>query len=137
MNNILTAIKTKLTGSALSTAVGGRVYLDRALPGAAFPYVVYFVVSAVPEDDFKRDGESTLIQFSLFSASTSPVEVSGLFDQLKTLFDDCTLTITGNTLVWCIRRGLQTMTEEITVGSSGAQSVKHWAVDYEIITQET
>ena len=46
MNNMLTAIATKISGSALQSYVGGRIYLDQAEQGAQFPYVVYFIVAS-------------------------------------------------------------------------------------------
>jgi hypothetical protein len=41
MDKYLTAIMTKTTGSAFSTAVGGRIYLDAAPDKATFPYCVF------------------------------------------------------------------------------------------------
>lgn len=136
MKNLLTAIKTKLAGSTLSTDVGGRIYLDQAPQECEFPYVVYFIVSGVPEDCFARDGEIILIQFSLFSASSGATEIGTMYADLKSLLDDCTFTITSNRLIWFRRVNLTTMVEEITVANA-AQAVKHWAVDYEITIQET
>jgi len=133
MNNLLTAIKTKLTGSALSTAVGGRVYLDRAIPGAAFPYVVYFVVSAVPERTFTEHYTDTLIQFSIFSSSPGAAEITTIYNALVALFDECALAITGSTLVWMREVNLRTSVEDITT-PSGVQTVKQWDVDFELKT---
>lgn len=61
MLNFLTALKSKFTGSALSNDVGGRVYLDEAKQGAQFPYVVYSIVSGVPQDNFKTDLDDILL----------------------------------------------------------------------------
>ena len=142
MNNLLTAIMTKITTgpSALSNDVGGRVFLDQAPAGTEFPYCVFFIVSDVPEDCFAKDGESILIQFSLFSASLGAAEITNMYKDLKALFDDCSMTIppTGtetDKLIWCRRANLTTMVDDITVADA-AQTVKHWAVDYEITTQE-
>ena len=77
-----------------------------------------------------------MIQFSLFSANPSAVEISTMHGYLKALFDDCSLTITSNTLFWMHEVNLTTMVDEITV-AEGVQSVKAWHADYEVVTQVT
>jgi hypothetical protein len=136
MKNILTAIFGKFANSDLSSYVGGRIYLDQAPESCEFPYVVYFVVSSTPDDVFAKKGQQTLIQFSLFSANPSAVEISTMHGYLKALFDDCSLTITSNTLFWMHEVNLTTMVDEITV-AEGVQSVKAWHADYEVVTQVT
>jgi len=133
MKNLLTAIYGKFASSALSTDVGGRIYLDRAPDGCEFPYVVYFIVSGVPEKTFTEEYSNVIIQFSLFSASEGATEITTMYADLKSLFDECALTITGSTLVWMKLNGLQTMIEDITT-ATGAQQVRHYAVDFEIFT---
>lgn len=133
MLNLLTAIKSKFTGSALSTDVGGRIYPDDAQPGAQLPYVVYFVVSSVPDRTFTERYANTMIQFSLFSSSGGVTEIATMYNDLKTLFDECSLTITGNTLVWMREQIVNPMINEVTT-VDGLQSVRHWACDYEVLT---
>ncbi len=135
MNNLLTSLMTRITTgpSALYSDVGGRVYLDRAPQGAEFPYIVFFIVSDVPEKTFTEDYEDILIQFSLFSSSEGAAEITDMYADLKALFDECALTITGSTLVWMKRSNLTTMVEEITT-PEGTTAVKHWAVDFSILT---
>lgn len=143
MNNLLTAIATKISGSTLSSDVGGRIYLDQYPPDempATYPYIIYFIVSGIPDNVFVKDGESILIQFSLFSASSGVMEITTMHNDLKTLFDDCDMTIppTGtvtDNLVWFKRAGLTTMTDEITT-DQGTSIVKHWAQEYEITIEE-
>jgi len=133
MKNLLAAIMTKVSGSSLSSDVGGRIYLDQAPEGCEFPYAVMQIVSDVPDHTFTEDFENIIIQFSLFSSSSGATEITGMFADLKTLFDECSLTITGSTLVWMKRTNLTTMVDDITV-SDGTQQVRHWAVDYEVMT---
>lgn len=135
MNNLLTGLYSKLSGSALSSAVGGRVYLDRAPDGCEMPYVVFYVVAGTPDKTFTEAYTDTLVQFSLFSASTSAAEISTMYANLMTLYDECSMTITGSTLVWCRLQNLTTMVEDITT-PEGAATVKHWAVDFEIRTSK-
>ena len=133
MNSLLTAIMTKTAGSALSAAVGGRIYLDEAPEGTEFPYVVFFVVSAVPEKTFTEEYADSLIQFSLFSTSQSAAEITAMYADLKSLFDECSLTLSGSTLVWMKLANLATNPEEITT-RAGTVGCKHWAADFEIKT---
>lgn len=127
---------TKIVDSALSTDVGGRIYLDQAPDGAEFPYIVIFIVSNVPEKTFSEDYENTLIQFSLFSASSSATEITTMYTDLKALFDECSMEIISNTLIWFRRENLTTMVDDITVADATV-SVKHYAVDYSLIVQKT
>jgi hypothetical protein len=135
MDELIKAIITKLSGSTISSDVNGRVFLDRAPDGCEFPYIVFFVVSSVPDWQFSERFEDTLIQFSLFSNSESAVEITTMLKDLRALLDDCSMTITGDTLVWFRRQNITTMVEDITT-TAGTQSVKHYAVDYEAKVQE-
>jgi hypothetical protein len=133
MNNLLTAIATKIAGSTLSNDVGGRIYLDQAEQGAQLPYIVFFIVTDVPSHTFTEDFEDVLIQFSMFSASEGATEITTMYGHLKALFDECALTITDSTLVYMRRQNLTTMVEDFTTADA-SETVKHWAVDYSIMT---
>jgi hypothetical protein len=135
MNNLLTSIMTKISGSSLSSDVGGRVYLDQAPDGAELPYIVFFIVSDVPEDTFKNYLDEILIQFSLFSSSSGATEITTMYSHLKSLFDDAALSITGNTHIWMVRQNLTTMIESVTTAAT-EQSIRHWAVDYSIMVEK-
>ena len=133
MNNLLAAIMTKCAGSNLSSAVAGRIFLDEAPEGTEYPYVVFLIVSDVPDKTFTEIYEDVLLQFSLYSASASAAEISTMYADLKALLDECALTITGSTLVWMWRSNLTTMVDEITT-PAGTATVKHWAVDFDVKT---
>jgi hypothetical protein len=137
MNYLLTALASKFSGSAFSTDVSGRHYLDAYPPDEmppTYPYCVYFIVSGIPDDVFAKKGRSLLIQFSLFSASAGATEITTMYNDLHSLFDDCSFTITSNTLFWMHEQNLVTMVDDATVNDA-TQRVKHWAADYEIVTQ--
>ena len=139
MLNLLQAIRSKISGSALSASVGDRIFPDEypaSMGAPVFPYCIYFIVSDVPDNVFVKNGESVLLQFSLFSSSESLIEISAILSSLRTLFDDCSLSITGSNLVWFKREGFQPMVEGGTT-TEGATRIKHWAQDYEISTQAT
>jgi len=136
MDALLAAIYGKISGSALSSDVGGRVYLDEAPAGCEFPYVVFFIVSGVPDNVFNKYGESVTIQFSLFSDSAGAAEITDMFNDLTAIYDDAQLTVTGYNMIIMERQNLVTMVEEIET-TEGKQAVKHWAVDYEAIIQKS
>ena len=132
MKNLTTAIYTRFTGSALSTSVGGRLYKGRAPQGVVWPYVVYFVVSDVPFKTFTEDYEDVLLQFSLFSNTPeSTTQVEQMFSDLKTLYDEAILTVTGYTMVWMKRQNAVLIAEE-DITTSGTSETWHYAVDYDI-----
>lgn len=130
MINLTTAIFGKMTaGTDLYTDIGGRLYKGEAPEGAAFPYVVFFVVSDIPEYPGGKTIEQSLIQFSLFSATSSSLEVETMLTHLRALYDDCALTITSNTLIYFIRENLTTMRDEITT-PAGTVGVWHYSQEY-------
>jgi len=134
MNNLLQAIMTKCSGSALSTAVGGRIFEGEAPEGTEFPYVVISIVTDSQADTFKDKLEDITIQFSLYSSSKGLAEITGMFANLKALFDDAVLTITNNYHILISRQNLTTMFDDITT-PEGTVGLRHWAVDYWIITE--
>lgn len=121
----LTALKSKLAGSALAAYVGNRIYFEEAPENTPYPYVVYFIVSALPEKTFTEDMDDILVQFSLFSDSEGGTEIATMHGHLNTLLDEASLSISGSALVWMRRANLT------TVPGAG---FRHWAVDYEIRT---
>lgn len=134
MHNLLAAIVTTLTGSALSTDVGGRIYEGQAPEQAVYPNVVFMVVVSTPADTFTEQVEDTLVQFSLRSTSESLTEITTMYAHLRALFDDATLTVTGGTNVRTQRENLTPMWEDITT-AAGTVGCRHWAVDYSIMVR--
>ena len=115
MNNILTAVYGKTTGSTLSSYVGGRIFLDAAPDGAQFPYVVFFIVSTYQDKNFSDHFTNSLIQFSLFSASTGAAEITNMYNYLISLYDDTPFSITANTWIEMREDNLSTMVEDLVV----------------------
>ena len=73
------------------TDIGGRMYMTRAIQTAVYPYATYHLISDIPDYIFVNDYENCLIQFSIFDTN----EVEKYFTDLKTLYDWCTLSVTG------------------------------------------
>lgn len=136
MKAVTTAIFSKFSGSALDTAIGGRLYKGQAPEGAEFPYAVYGLVSDIPDVAFSLHGEESRWQFDLYSAASSSGEIEDMFGYLKALYDDCTLTITSQTHI-CMARELVFLSVEDYTTPAGTQKVWHYAVDYTIRTEFT
>jgi len=101
MKALRNAIYSKLAGSSLDTLVNGQLYYGAAPFGTRFPYVVFMPVAQTPDKTFTEYYTDSLIQFSVFSAvETSSTECYDIMEAVKTLYDECALTITGYTLVW-------------------------------------
>ena len=135
MNNLLQAINSKLSGSDLFNDVGGRVFLDQALPGTDYPYIIFFIVSNVPDKTFTENFEDSIIQFSIFSNSQSAKEITTIYDDLIALFDECTLPIETDALLRMHRVNTVTNIEDIST-QQGAVGVRHWAVDFSILIEK-
>lgn len=133
MNNLLTAIYGKFSGSSLSSNVGGRIFFDSAPEGTEYPYVVYFINNSVQNKTFTEIYSDTTVQFNLFSISTGVTEITTMYNNLKSLFDECSLTITGSTLIW-MREGVLSTSYEDIVTENGTVGCRNWAVDYDVLT---
>jgi len=130
VKNLTTAIYGKCAvGTDLYADISGRFYKGRAPDSAVYPYVVYTLVSDVPDNTFTEDLENVIIQFSLFSSASGSTEVENMFTHLKALYDECSLTITGSTLLWMKRENAILMIEDHTT-VSGTIQVWHYAIDY-------
>jgi hypothetical protein len=75
--------------------ISGRMYHNVAEQQTTFPYCVYFSVSDFDELDFTDEHEDFLIQFNIFTRDNSALEAGELLESLKTMFDNCSLTVTG------------------------------------------
>lgn len=131
MKALSQAIFTKLSGSAFSTDIGGRLYKGQAPDGAEFPYAVYFTVSDVPEYPGGKTIEQILLQFDLFSSASSSAEIEDMLTHLRALYDDVVLTITGYTSIYFIRGNHIPMRDEVTT-TAGTVGVWHYVQEYEI-----
>jgi len=100
MNALLTAIYNKFTAApvnTLYTALNGRMFTRYAPQGTIFPYAVLDIVSGVSDWTFDYDFDDIDIQFNLFSQSSGETEIGNLLSYLRSLYDDCTLSVSGYT----------------------------------------
>lgn len=98
MNVLFSAIMTHFglnPGSGFYNDIGGRLHLYKAPQENIFPYCVYFPAADDADDDFTDDHEDFEIQFNIFSQDNSALEAGNLLESLKTMFDDCSLSVSG------------------------------------------
>jgi hypothetical protein len=100
--------KTMSTATTLRTAISSRFYFSLAPQDTPFPYVTYDFISNTYENQFQEDFEVVSVQFSIFSQSTSSSEAGDLYATLIALYDWCTLSVSGYSLVE-MRRVFTTM----------------------------
>jgi len=133
MKNLRNAIYAKCAGSALDTLINGQLYYGKAPTGTLYPYVVFFRVSGSPEKTFTEEYDCPLIQFSAFSANpTSSNEVHEIADAIKALYDECSLTITGSTLVWMRLANDVGPMEDDTISQDGADGGWACHLDFDV-----
>jgi len=95
MKSLLEAIKAHYDASALALTLNG-FYRGTVPAGVAEPYGRYFEVSDMPDYTFDSVHEDILIQIDIFAPEA---DLPQLFEEMKSCFDDCLFTITGNRLV--------------------------------------
>ena len=133
MLNLTTAIYGRLSGSALAARIGNRMFKGQAPEGTDYPYVVYQVVTNVPDHDFSNDYENTIVQFSIFSSASGTTEVENCYTDLKTLYDEQDFSVTGSDLVWMRRSNANFIVEDHTT-STGTQRVWAWHIEFQVLT---
>lgn len=142
MKNFYTALMTYFNATTAGSHntfwndIGGRLYQGIAPARAEYPYCVFTHVISTQIDTFKNDIDNIVIQFSIFS-DKSCADVLDNMTHLKSLFDDCSLTITGGMLVsfYHLIDGLTS--EEVTTTTPGVQNIWHYHVDYNAVFERT
>ncbi len=103
MQVLFTGLYNKyLSNAALKAAITG-FYFTEAPQDAAMPYVVYNLVSNVPDWTYTEDMENSLIQFSIFDDHSSSTTINDIYEKLTALFDWCVLTIEGYSHIYMKR----------------------------------
>ena len=100
-NDDITGLKTSVTG----------LYLDRALQGTAYPYIVYHKISGRPDWTFTEDMENILLQFNIFDDHSSSTTVNDIFKKFKAVYDWCSLDIVGWNSIY-MKRELDNLTRD-------------------------
>ena len=108
--NLRSAIWTLYsTANNFRTAMTGGLWHSESKPDNDFPYCVYSFLSDKPmyymDETTPDEGEDILCQFSIFDKSAGSTNIELYSSYLKALFDWCSLTITGYTLMEMRRVG--------------------------------
>lgn len=135
IKNLTTGIYGKASGSDFLNAVSGRFFKGRAPQNTDYPYCVYNIVSTSPEKTYNEVFENTIVSFSIFSEASGSTEIEDIYTYLNALYDECTLTITGWTLIWMKRTNASLLPEEHNT-PNGVIDVWHYAIDFEIKMQD-
>lgn len=133
MKVLASAIVTKFTTAPYSdfyNDIDGQLYHTIAPQNVSFPYAVFSFIHDMYEYNFKSDFENVLLQFDLFSNSTSPVEIEDMFTHLKTFLDTAALSVTGYTQVYLRREGSRLFWESDTLAF-------HRIVEYRVFLRKT
>lgn len=133
MKNLTTAIFAKCAvGTDLYNDVAGRLFNGRAPEGAEYPYIVFLLVSDVPDLTFSENYEDVIIQFSLFSSTIyDTTEVENMFTHLKALYDECVLSPTSETVIYMMRQNATLMSEDHTT-LQGTVQIWAYHIDYDL-----
>lgn len=126
MNTLLASIFSEFTaGTDLYTALGGRLYYDRAPADntAVTSYGVYMAITSVGEDTFTETIEEVGIQFSFFADTLT--EINNLVTHCMTMYHDKKLS-TGNI-----------MQRELVIPArrSGGEQTAPWQADIEFFVK--
>jgi len=97
MKAIFKAIKDAWDGEG--TLNSYKLFFESAPQGQSMPYVVYLMVTGMPEYTMNTLMEDDRIQFSVFSKSNSSEEVQTIAEAIMAFFDDITLTIADYTSI--------------------------------------
>ena len=131
MNPLLTGIFTKFNALPHNTfynAISGQLYTRIAPQGTAYPYAVLDIVTGIGDWNFTHEFDDIDIQFNLFGQSTSETEIGDLYTKLRSLYDDCALTVVGYTHLFMQYDQYWSLT-------NAEDSIRQYTVQYHILLQ--
>lgn len=107
---LVTGFYTQLKGDApLQTKLGGsssdkKIYHAVGIQGSAYPYIVFGLLTDVPESTFAKVAaiERTTFFINIFS-KVSPANLTQIADLVFTAMDNVSLTVTGYSSMLCMR----------------------------------
>lgn len=134
MKNLTKAIFSKASGTKFLSLIGGRLFEDFAEAKTQYPYVVYSVISAVKEKTFTEAYRNVLVDFSIYSSKKDSSEIKDIYEQLSALYDECRLAPSAGIILRMYETNVVTNVEDVTT-TEGTTTVRHWAVDYEILME--
>lgn len=127
MKEVAIALYSLYTGTALA-ANTEDLYNTFAPEEAKEPYITFDFIAGLPDYTFDTRFEEVIIQFNIYSGNNSPVEVNNLYDNLKDVYDDGTLSVVGYQHV-NMQRELNQLVRDIEEG------VWQYIVQYRILIE--
>ena len=113
------------------TAVGGRLWYERAKETETTPYIVFRIVDDAPDRTFADDLPTWRVQFDIYDEDPEPNTVNDVAWKLQQRFNRCDLTYVDghHTAVGCVR--------DMTLGPM--REGEYWRVtmDFLVTAQET
>jgi hypothetical protein len=136
MKELVKAIYEKNTGSALDALIDGKIFYGKAPASTRFPFVVFSRVAGSNDWTFTETFDNPLIQFSVFSAdSESSMEAAGIADAVRTLYDKCKLSITGETFLYMWLSNVVGPMDDDSISQDGADGGWSCHLDFDVKTQ--
>ncbi|MCK5606644.1 hypothetical protein KAR91_32380 [Candidatus Pacearchaeota archaeon] len=132
MKDLFAAIKSLFDGDPLSASVSD-LYNTEADDDAVYPYIVFSLIGNTPDFTFEEDFEGLLVQFDVYSCTSSVEEICDIFELVKgdktipTGFDFRDIPIDNYSSVSSIRQNAVLSREEKTW---------HYSVVYAIVVQK-
>jgi len=116
---------------AFYTNMGGRMRLQTARQNETFPYCVYSLIGNSNDTWFGDEVHEVLtIQFSIFSNESSAVNICAYFENLKALYDECVLTVSGYTALRMERTWAYLLRDD-------PNNVWQYVVQYRLLLEKT
>lgn len=138
MKALRNAIYAKCAGAALNTLTNGQIYHGKAPAGTRYPYVVFSRVTSIKEKTFTEKFDCPLIQFSAFSADqSSSTEIYDIAEAIEALYDECSLSISGSTLLRMYLENTVGPFEDDSISQDGADGGWACHLDFNLLVDET
>lgn len=110
LDALVTGFYNQLKGDvALQTKLGGsssdkKIYNAVGIQGSAYPYIVFGLLTDVPESTFAKAAaiERTTFSINIFS-KVSPSNLLQIADLVFTAMDNVSLTVSGYSSLVCMR----------------------------------
>ncbi len=114
-------------GATFKALINGRMFNTFPPQGTDLPCVVVSLTSNTPDGTFTEDWENALLQFSVFSDSSSGIEVNNIFKALDSLYHKQPLTVSGYSTLY-MRREHSHLTHEEAEGFATWQYIVEYRV---------
>ena len=138
MKDLFTGIYTHFATTphtSFYNAIGGRLHLEEAPAGTAYPYATYNLVVNSYDSSWTSSFEEASIEFELFSDSTGgATQITAMYEKLKSAFDNPNFLIGSSYKLVRFRRTsaeLMRLTDAVP-----NKVVWHYGVNYTVLTRK-